>query len=121
MLFQRRAVPSFEADAIKVPFGFTFTSYTAPLWPQNLEGRRDALKCQIVTEPSIDEEISCFLVEEGIDKWLTYIFGLKHTLVTWALWPLKDLLRTGSVGVALNLSIQTFLNFKFLSKSYKNI
>ena len=31
VLFQRRAVPSLDPEAMSVPDGFTFTSKTAPL------------------------------------------------------------------------------------------
>ena len=61
VLFHRRAVPSLDPEAIRVPDGFTLTSKTAPLWPVNLVGLNEALKCQIVTVPSSDDEISCFL------------------------------------------------------------
>ena len=61
VLFHSRAVPSFDPEAMRVPEGLTFTSKTAPLWPVNLVGLREALKCQIVTVPSSEDEMSCFL------------------------------------------------------------
>ena len=54
---------------MSVPLGFTSTPYTAPLWPVNLVGRKEALKCQMVTDPSSEEEISCFLSEGASTCW----------------------------------------------------
>ena len=51
-LCQRRTVESLEAEAIKVPEGWTEISLTASLWPMNLKGLSWALKFHTVTVPS---------------------------------------------------------------------
>ena len=84
VLFQSLIVLSSEQDAMTLPYGETLTSWTAPLCPTNLNGRIVDLKFHTITVPSCEPDTTCFK------------FGLKATLLTCSLCPLKDLFSAGS-------------------------
>ena len=98
--YQRRTVWSSPDEAIKFPVGATFTSYTLPLCPTNLYGLIVGLKFQHITVPSADPDTTYFR------------FGLKATLHTESLWPLKLLLSAGSPEGSLG-SLSSFLLILF--------
>lgn len=96
VLFQNLIVLSSELEAIILPYGATLTSWTAPLWPTNLNGLIVDLKFHTITVPSYEPDTTCFK------------FGLKATLLTCSLCPLKDLLRAGSPAGLLSDIFYTF-------------
>jgi len=99
VLFQSLIVLSSEHDAMILPYGETLTSCTAPLCPTNLNGLIVDLKFHTITVPSYEPDITYFK------------FGLKATLLTYSLCPLKDLFSAGSPAGLLSVIFLYFLNF----------
>jgi hypothetical protein len=89
-------VLSSEHDAMMLPYGATLTSWTGPLCPTNLNGLIVDLKFHTMTVPSYEPDTTYFK------------FGLKATLLTASLCPLKDLLSAGSPAGLLSVIFYTF-------------